>query len=116
MKEIKFRAWDKKLKFMYPDAFDHPDYVFEDMMVMEEQFVLMQCTGQKGQNKKEMYRDDIISFYDNNSLQVIIWYDEWCGFACKSIKDGFISNMPANPEQFIIHGNIHENPELMEQR
>jgi hypothetical protein len=116
MKEIKFRAWDKSDKMMkYSKSYDGLGTFFNLIELREEanvQYELMQYTGLKDKNGKEIYENDLI--------------DDGCGkvFLVESITplqqsmyfsyenyDDFMSNSDIDYE---IAGNIHENPELLE--
>jgi len=102
MREIKFRAWDFERKEMFiPDEF-----VFDfninslyqiDRMAIES--VLMQYTGLKDKNNKEIYEDDIIEgewalFYAQPKVRGIIKFDEnTLSFIVKGIKGLYKNNL-----------------------
>jgi len=94
MREIKFRAWDKKKKIMYTNvSFSSDDYcprriTSSDIDILE--FVnhndceLMQFTGLKDTEGKELYHKDSIMNYSRNAGQPhnIEWSDKkgaWVG-------------------------------------
>lgn len=123
MREIKFRAWDEKKKIMDNEIhlsehgksmdYDHGTYSGDN------DDIVMQYTGLKDKNGKEIYEGDIIEEYT-----YIAYCDDCHGYAM------FFSNIEKNPycagcggdfmwREFNeyppeVIGNIHENPELLE--
>ena len=103
MREIKFRAWNIKKKEMLPTSSiwkcDFTPYNDGD-------YTIMQFTGKKDSNSKEIYEGDIMQFYSGlvakgeNPIirQVVKWNNK------RSRYD--------NIEGDVI-GNIYENPELL---
>ncbi len=115
-REIKFRIWDKFNKKMYfqneisvgilPEDF----YVIENLdgkiIVQPESAILMQYTGLKDKNGKEIYEGDLLKSltYNEGDIDEVIWED------ALSIEP-FLYYM--QPDDFEVIGNIYENPELL---
>jgi len=114
-RDIKFRVWDKSKQKMY-----QPDGVFSDLAEADEgeqwAFIvntphpddceLMQYTGLKDKNGKEIYEGDIIEHRLHGRIGAVV-YDppEFCvGNQFRLLED----------EYHEVIGNIYENPELQE--
>ena len=133
MREIKFRCWDKENKEMlevqeldYADSYDGQPMVrttmYNDYFDTED-MILMQYTGLKDKNGKEIYEGDIVHIPDD--------YEEY-GFASGEnysidFKDGRFRLKPKYKpnatgydleftEELEVIGNIYENPELLEDK
>ena len=124
MREIKFRAWLKGKKIMGEvlgidilhkeiffsnedvDCYEHTD--FKDIE-------LMQYTGLKDKNNKEIYEGDIVKLRANHGIGVIKYSDEWGAFVVEYIKPRPLAVLGMNyyEEDIEILGNIYENPELL---
>lgn len=134
MREIKFRIWHKESKTMIyldgiwvcgeysslcfdstEDKYDGigrlPDYPKDKI----ENYKLMQYTGLKDENGKEIYEGDILSPNDeeDNSMGVVK-YDNTKGSYYIDFENGScVSNF--DYAKFLeVVGNIYENPELLE--
>ena len=115
MREIKFRAWDKNINEM----FSHEELVDEFVMYGQffsnqenSHFVVMQYTGLKDKNGKEIYDEDILRLQDEtNKLHYYqVKYVENLfvldGELAVHIKSAYFK------EREVI-GNIYENKELL---
>lgn len=117
-REIKFRAWQKKYSAMWYDGghmdlslsidgqlFTPDRYYSCDF---EKEFALMQYTGLKDKNGKEIYEGDIVPTPWGKS--VITWSNDFAGFFAK--RGG--THIALTEFQAEVIGNIYENPKLVE--
>lgn len=129
-RELKFRAWDNQNKQMGSVNWLCPrdNEVFKcrcwfgdgDVELIGIQFKIMQYTGLKDKNGKDIYERDIVRRCssdiqrDENS---IIYKVEWThgGFYFQDIKNEMnrISCFDFNSEDFEVIGNIYENSDLI---
>ena len=118
MREIKFRAWDTnplegKSKMIY--GIDEIKEFYEGIELIDEllnniapEIKIMQFTGLKDKNGKEIFEGDILS---NGKLQsVVLWKND--GWGINNGKHKLSRYLGGNEE---IIGNIYENPELLEE-
>ena len=126
MREIKFRAWDKENEYMYYDVGLHPlnckscmtissEGLYYNNSKPEHNHELMQYTGLKDKNGKEIYENDIIK-RNNGNKYIVEWNKEHSKFELFRIKDRYpvdFMELSAWKEQVEIIGNIYENPELL---
>lgn len=134
MREIKFRAWNKRLKklvsmeeFVFSPCFIQADgkviicdpgneeHNFEEL----EDYILMQYTGLKDKNGKEIYEGDIIKYKYEKSLRGDIskveWQNEYAGFSPFVDYDSDNQWSYINLESIEVISNIYENPKLLEE-
>ena len=110
MREIKFRAWDKETKKMSL----YPQLGFNNSVDINEQIrccgkELMQYTGLKDKNGKEIYEGDIVR--GNGLINAVIVYEE---SATSFLADaGFAKLKFANNSLIEVIGNRFENSELL---
>lgn len=125
MREIKFRAFIKELNeireveyinflkkmISFPNKFCKEYYLNADFDEIE----LMQYTGLKDKNEKEIYEGDILKLRDNHGIQLVKYHDEWSAFIVESQKDTSVGilGLYFDKEDFEIIGNAYENPELL---
>jgi len=139
-REIKFRVWDKDYKRMHTVGDFHHDSLeideennifFFNLQCMEGSphkginpeecaYRLMQYTGLKDKNGKEIYEEDILQFYNDVDYIIkpgyakVVFKDG--AFCCKHFKYGteYLANMDMSDMDITVVGNIYENPELLE--
>lgn len=102
---FKFRAWDTvACRYEYEIQYSLFDYYIDD-----DRYVIEQCTGLKDKNGRLIYEGDIVKFRE---IGVITWSKYAPAFICE--KDGW--NVADVGKKLEIIGNIHENPELLEEK
>lgn len=105
MREIRFRAWNKEKKEIVYRFFsiDNTNGLCWYQNPMENlPYILMQYTGLKDKNGKEIYEGDIVysTYYRHNiEIEDIFTMYKWFDYP--------------ESEEFEIIGNIYENPELI---
>ena len=129
----RFRAWDTTSKEMFKDTFAitesgqvvvvaqssvfvSPDYVFVDNLV------IMQSTGLRDKNGKEIFEGDIITngpdvmcMKRHNTLGFYVEKKSKVEFIADcAILEEFEEDAKEIADSLEIIGNIYENPELLE--
>lgn len=116
MRELKFRVWCEERKEMLPiqrHSFKTNKSMPYGWNMQYEFDAIMQYTGLKDKNDKEIYEGDIVIAYNEDCDTIckgqIVW-DKWeCGFCIKGAEPTFIGWYP----ELEVIGNIYENPELL---
>jgi uncharacterized phage protein (TIGR01671 family) len=128
-REIKFRVWygDEMVPLGMAIKDEIVSYDFQDYYIQSEydDMPLMQYTGLKDKNGKEIYEGDIVkahNFYfdgnfdaDNEDIYQVK-YSEWCSFCLVNKDESTIETYETShfEEPCIeIIGNIYESPELL---
>lgn len=123
MREIKFRAWDKKEKIMVEPlsitwrckeiycvhhAKEHKGGVYLFNGERGTDFELMQYTGLKDKNGKEIYEGDIVE-NQHGTKGVYVWNDRREGW------DVWYKDFPGfeTMNEWTVIGDVHDNPELL---
>ena len=127
MREIKFRAFvkdspDKEIykdntMYGWDDVVDDLNWFIKCGGLQEDSFVLMQYTGLKDKNGKEIYEDDLLI------LDTSMIYGEQSPLRVIYEKSSFTVNGVTNLDDHLLNvskyykiiGNIYENPELINQ-
>ena len=123
MREFKFRAYHKEAKEM---LYDEPHYVF-DWEHEGQPIEIMQYTGLKDKNGKEIYEGDVVKvdyplyIDDRDKIYEICWDNisytmrrkKKDGNDWPERSDGMIYTTWRFTEEVEVIGNIHSNPELI---
>ena len=123
----KFRAWLKKEQKM-DNEIDHISWLEDELycigdgityMVSAEDLELMQSTGLKDKNRKEIFEGDILDYKGRKAL--VRWHGSYASFIYRFVdelqkrktewKPLYLAYMKCE-----IIGNIYENPELLEDK
>ena len=127
MREIKFRAWDKdRGKMCHFGLFDlDGHYSYVDYYRIPDECPVMQYTGLKDKNGKEIYEGDIVEFGEvGDRVKKEIVFEESGFITVNPYEDGpgFIPTLGFFLEDddegynIIVIGNIYENSELLEKK
>lgn len=136
MREIKFRAWDKRLKIMFEVSeinLGHNNYVkgLGGQFSRDDNYILMQFTGLHDKTGKEIYEEDILIYYKKVKSEIlkITTKVKFCkypdGEQYYDISHyGYIAEKDENHHETLIDineiseiiGNIQSNPELLENK
>ena len=116
MREIKFRAWDKKNNKMITRVDEYDEIFLPIIYGEEENYNAMQFVGLKDKNGREIYEGDIVSLDSWNPSNMQICFIE--GAFCLANEDGeYVGDIHyihhAGIEQSEVIGNIYQNPELL---
>ena len=122
----RFRAWLKKKQEM-DNEIDHISWLEDELycigdgityMVSAKDLVLMQSTGLKDKNGKEIFEGDILDYKGRKAL--VRWHGSYASFIYRFVdelqkrktewKPLYLAYMKCE-----IIGNIYENPELLEE-
>lgn len=129
MRELKFRAWDTGAKCyvelnnlrgersIYFSPYDLGAIPPE----VRNRVVLEQYTGLKDKNGKEIYEGDIVEYIwdfcgeKRKNNYVVEWLSGKVEYYPCSVDAGF--TLPDSVEEYyVVIGNIHKNPELVEEK
>jgi len=121
MREIKFRAWDyvakemlvvKQLEFGRNQSNDIWAHLSDGHILNQQHFELMQYTGLKDKNGKQIYEGDIIRFkWSDEWISPVFWDDKY-GWTIRTIKV-WKYNLSLHIDTVEVIGNIYENKELL---
>jgi uncharacterized phage protein (TIGR01671 family) len=122
-REIKFRAFTMpECEMTYSDEYENiADFLFHQFPNLKPtgNELLMQYTGLKDKNGKEIYEGDVLQIPDNydtygmmaGEKRAVIFMDG--GFRFESPKKNARGHWLEDDGEFEVIGNIYENPELI---
>lgn len=125
----RYRAWIKSLKWMCDVTNISFDSKFVDICqqgdtercteisVEFDEIKLMQSTGLKDKNGKEIFEGDIVDYKGRKAL--VSWHGSYASFIYRFVDELQKRNAEWNPLYLAymrceVIGNIYENPELWE--
>ena len=121
----KFRAWLKKEQKM-DNEIDHISWLEDELycigdgityMVLAEDLVLMQSTGLKDKNGKEIFEGDIVDYKGREA--VVKWHGSYASFIYRFVDELNKRSAEWYPLYLAylkceVIGNIYENKELLD--
>lgn len=131
-RDIKFRVWSKTInKMWYPkfalfesgcvyskkENYELLDEAMNGMSSLNEDNVIMQYTGLKDKNGKEIYEGDILLCESRKPYLLVEWDQEELTYRAKEKLNtayGYKLSSFNIFGYFEVVGNIYENPELLE--
>lgn len=107
---FKFRAWDGIAKEYIFDSYALYELFVNDI---DDSYQVEQCTGLKDKNGKLIYEGDIVETHDYTTEHSQIVFDKGC-YVLKSKDAAMYEHLSNYEKECEVIGNIHENPELLE--
>lgn len=120
----KFRAWDKETKTMNGMAEIYRNRNQEiELHPRDENIILMQSTGLKDKNGKEIFDGDVLEIEDEGEVlgnAKLTWDNEQAVFMIEAISVDDIAPfheiISDETYSYRVVGNVYENPELLEDK
>lgn len=121
MRRLKFRAWETIGREMHSfDTLMRTIYAETNMNIFnDDSIILMQYTGLKDENGKEIYDGDILQFRNasgmDDSICHVVWNEDRFSWFIENDESNIydeLYNITA-PADIKIIGNKYENPELL---
>ena len=125
----KYRAWHRELgrmmsiRTMYFFADELYEFQLDDSLMNDDipadpdEIVLMQSTGLRDKNGKEIFEGDVVDY--NGRKAIVNWNGPYASFIYRFVDELHKRNAEWNPlylayYRFEVVGNKFENPELLE--
>jgi uncharacterized phage protein (TIGR01671 family) len=139
-RELKFRVWSKSGKYWTTTGMSHGAENGKPCTAISghPDLVIMQATGRKDKEGKEIYESDIFRVEEPGDEQdlvyylVIVWVQEWAMFATLRVDDEYPAYLregvsaldepmfwtytleDTNDRRFYLCGDIYSTPHLLE--
>lgn len=122
-REIKFRAWDNEFNKMHPPddlgirldgvllSYDNNVDGFEEVLGWSDRFELLQYTGLKDKNGKEIYEGDVLE-NENGTNMLVIWMNSMAAFYV--VNGDWNDLLEGYHNDSKVVGNKFENPDRQE--
>jgi len=81
-------------------------------ILADEQYIFMQSTGLRDENKTEVFQSDIV-WHDQNEEYGVVEFDE-AKFVIRW-KNGYVEDLFERIDLLEVVGHIHEHPGLLEE-
>jgi uncharacterized phage protein (TIGR01671 family) len=128
MRELKFRFFDHKIKneMIYQQSYEAKNVIFDKWETTPKCSSLMQYTGLRDKNNREIYEGDIVTnktkdfsgngFRGKNLKMLVEWDQKEC-FYSLSVYDeeywGFKKLTKSSAADVEVIGNTYENPDMI---
>lgn len=129
---FRFRAWNRETKQYHYGAENTYDYMYGLPSVMKcsfgslledtgegNRYVVEQCTGLKDASGNLIYEGDIIAVANgsiNGNVCISKWEVVWKEKEGRYSVPSWVADKPDFSHYVKVLGNIHENPELLEDK
>ena len=124
----KFRAWTEEGKEMYYGVYplkddtlllSYDEIAFDEVPASD--FILMQSTGLKDKNGKEIYEGDIVKFSDCDGyayVTPVVWDNNYACFGVSfsgkyPMSFDYLEEFFTELQDIEVIGSIYKNPELL---
>lgn len=121
MREIKFRVWDnEKNNFWGEGRSLSLVSLVSDSLVNDDSTVLEQYTSLKDMNGVEVYEGDVVQYGEDKDFRFVVIFKHGCFYSHNLLGERFMTDSLLGSlvmsDKIEVIGNIHEHPELLEEK
>jgi len=123
MRDIKFRAWNTITERYHYNIQNVHDEEFSDSfqnILDDDELIVEEFTGLKDKNGVEIYDGDIVQYGEDKDFIFVVIFKYGCFYAHNILGEKFMTDSLLGSlvmsEKVSVIGNIHENPELLEEK